>query len=217
MSSDEPFKVVIIGETGVGKTSIISQFIYQKYEENMRSSEGGTFTSKTFIYGKNKLLKFEIWDTAGQERYRSLTSLFFKDANAAIFVYDITRKDSFEQIKEYWVAKVKECAPPNVLLTICANKSDLYGEEAVDEEEARKYAQEIGAIFSLTSAKNYYGINELFLKIAEKHTKCKDIKIMNEENSISTLDLVDSSQSLNSSKHGALSLSSKKTKKKKCC
>ena len=77
MSSGEPFKVVIIGETGVGKTSIVSQFIYQKYEENMVSSEGGTFSSKTFIYGKNKLLKFEIWDTAGQERYRSLTSLFF--------------------------------------------------------------------------------------------------------------------------------------------
>ena len=136
----ETFKIVLLGESGVGKTSILSQFIEQTYQEDIQSSTGGTFSSKTLIIGNSKLLKLEIWDTAGQERYRSLTTMFYKDANAAILVYDITREDSFKELKNYWANQVKESAPENIILVICANKSDLVKEEKVDEDEAREFA-----------------------------------------------------------------------------
>ena len=111
---EETFKVVLLGETGVGKTSIISQFVDQNFQEDIQPSTGGTFSSKTFIYENNKLLKFEIWDTAGQERYRSLTTMFYKEANAAILVYDITRVNTFDEIKTYWAKQIKESAPENI-------------------------------------------------------------------------------------------------------
>ena len=162
MSEIESFKVVLVGESGVGKTSIITQFIDQTFQEDQQSTTGGTFSTKSVKCGNNKTLKFEIWDTAGQERYRSLTKMFYKDANAAILVYDITRKDSFEQLKLYWAEQIKEC-PENIILVIAANKSDLFQKEEVDEEEARKLASDLGAIFVGTSAKQVESINLLFI------------------------------------------------------
>ena len=94
MSDSESFKVVLVGESGVGKTSIITQFIDQTFQEDQQSTTGGTFSTKS-VKCDGKTLKFEIWDTAGQERYRSLTKMFYKDANAAVLVYDITRKGHF--------------------------------------------------------------------------------------------------------------------------
>ena len=78
----ETFKIVLLGDSGVGKTSIISQFIDNNFQDDIQSSSGGTFNSKAFTYSDNKILKFDIWDTAGQERYRALTKIFYKDANA---------------------------------------------------------------------------------------------------------------------------------------
>ena len=101
------FKIVLIGEAGVGKTSIISQFIDQTFQEDLQASTGGTFTSKTLILNNGNTLKFDIWDTAGQERYRALTKLFYKDSNAAILVYDITRQDSFDELKNYWAQQIQ--------------------------------------------------------------------------------------------------------------
>ena len=104
----ESFKVVLVGESGVGKTSIITQFIDQTFQEDQQSTTGGTFSTKSVICDNTKILKFEIWDTAGQERYRALTKMFYKDANAAVLVYDITRKDSFEELQNYWAQQIKE-------------------------------------------------------------------------------------------------------------
>ena len=217
---EETFKVVLLGEAGVGKTSIISQFVDQNFQEDIQSSTGGTFSSKTFIYGNNKLLKFEIWDTAGQERYRSLTTMFYKEANVAVLVYDITRVDSFDEIKIYWSKQIKESAPDNIILVLCANKSDLIKEEKVDEEMARKYAEEIGATFCSTSAKNAFGISDLFLQIAKKYTKCDDIRIKNDDEEIVSQD--DDVQEVNKNKRGSVkithnSVNKKEEKKKKCC
>ena len=99
--SVESFKVVLVGESGVGKTSIITQFIDQTFQEDIQSTTGGTFSTKSVVCDGGKILKFEIWDTAGQEKYRSLTTMFYKDANAAVMVYDVTRKDSYDEIKNY--------------------------------------------------------------------------------------------------------------------
>ena len=181
MSEIESFKVVLVGESGVGKTSIITQFIDQTFQEDQQSTTGGTFSTKSVVCDNGKVLKFEIWDTAGQERYRALTKMFYKDANAAVLVYDITRKDSFEEMQNYWANQIKDCSPPGIILAIAANKSDLIDNEAVDEEVARKFANELGAIFVSTTAKQIEPINDLFIQIAKKYTGSSEITIKEEE------------------------------------
>ena len=94
-------KVVLLGESGVGKTCIISRFINNTFDDNGMSTTGG------------KSIKFDIWDTAGQEKYRALTKIFYKDASIAILVYDITRRESFEELKNYWFNQIKDFAPQN--------------------------------------------------------------------------------------------------------
>ena len=177
----ESFKVVLVGESGVGKTSIITQFIDQTFQEDQQSTTGGTFSTKSVICDNGKTLKFEIWDTAGQERYRSLTKMFYKDANAAVLVYDITRKDSFEELQNYWSQQIKESSPPNIILAVAANKSDLINQEKVEEETARAFASELGAIFVSTTATTVESINELFIEIAKKYTNATDIKIKGDD------------------------------------
>ena len=175
--SIESLKVVLVGESGVGKTSMITQFIDQIFQEDQQSTTGGTFSTKDVICDGSKILRFEIWDTAGQEKYRSLTTMFYKDANAAVMVYDVTRAESFEELKNYWAKQIKENSPINIILVIAANKSDLIEQEQVDEGEARNFAKELNAIFISTSAKSSEGINSLFEEIAKKYTGSTDIKI----------------------------------------
>ena len=216
----ESLKIVLLGEAGVGKTSIISQFVEQLFQEDIQSSAGGTFSSKTCIYGNNQILKLEIWDTAGQERYRALTTMFYKEANAAVLVYDITRKESYEQIQEYWSNQLKESAPSDIILMLCANKSDLINQEKVDEGEARKYASELGAMFCSTSAKNDYGITDLFLQIAKKYTGSDNVRIKNDNEDIPVVENINQVERVN--KRGSVKITNAKPdpkveKKKKCC
>ena len=180
-SNIESFKVVLVGESGVGKTSIITQFIDQTFQEDQQSTTGGTFSTKTVICDNGKILKFEIWDTAGQERYRSLTKMFYKDANAAVMVYDITRKESFEELKNYWAQQIKESSPEEIILAIAANKSDLIDNEVVDEGEARDFAKELGAIYCSTSATNIAGVTNLFEEVAKKYSGANSITIKNDD------------------------------------
>ena len=180
MSEVESFKVVLVGESGVGKTSIITQFIDQTFQEDIQSTTGGTFSTKSVVCDGGKVLKFEIWDTAGQEKYRSLTKMFYKDAKAVIMVYDVTREDSFEELQKYWYDQIKESSPENIILVIAANKSDLIEKEKVDEGEARNYAKEINALYVSTSAKNSNGINNLFEEIAKKYTGATNVEIKEE-------------------------------------
>ena len=163
-------KVVLIGESGVGKTCIISRYISGTFDSNTTSTNGASYCSKNVKYenlGKNLLL--DIWDTAGQEKYKSLTKFFYKDAAVAILVYDITRRESFDSIRDYWYGQVQENGSKNIVLGIAGNKCDLYENEAVPEQEAREFADKIGAIFELTSAQNNTGINELFQNVGNKY------------------------------------------------
>ena len=104
-------KVVLVGESGVGKTCIISRYKYNTFK-SQDPTTGGTFVSKVMILeDEKKSIKFDIWDTAGQEKYRSLTKLFYQNAAVCIIVYDITRASSFEEIKKYWMDEIKKnCA-----------------------------------------------------------------------------------------------------------
>ena len=109
-------KVVLLGESGVGKTCIIARFINNTFEENLISTTGASYAGKTMVFDEyeGKSIKFEIWDTAGQEKYRSLTKIFYKDAAVAILVYDITRKESYDELQKYWYNQIKEFAPKNI-------------------------------------------------------------------------------------------------------
>ena len=183
-SNAESLKVVLLGESGVGKTSIISQLMEQEFNDEQTATTGATFSTKTMVFD-NKGICFEIWDTAGQEKYRALTKMFYKDAGAAILVYDITRQASFEELKNYWANQVKENAPKKIVLAVAANKSDLIDTEQVDEKTGRAFAKEIGAIFKSTSAKNQKGIEELFKDIGNKYVdpnfECTDEALEEEQ------------------------------------
>ena len=108
-------KIVLIGESGVGKTSIINRYISNNFSQVLTATPGASFTTKTvFLKDFNQSIKYEIWDTAGQEKYRSLAKVFYKNAAVCILVYDITRKKSFEELKNYWVNEIKANASPNL-------------------------------------------------------------------------------------------------------
>lgn len=162
-------KIVLLGESGVGKTCIISRYINQVFEGNTISTNGASYAAKTLRFDEyDKSLKVEIWDTAGQEQYRSLTKIFYKDATAAILVYDITRKKSFDEIKNYWYKQLLDCAPSDIVVGLAGNKADLFDREQVSEEEAKAFAKEIKAIFKPTSAMTAIGIDELFSAVGKK-------------------------------------------------
>ena len=170
MSTTETVKVVLLGEAGVGKTCIISQFISGVFDADTISSLSAQFITKTLEYKKyEKSLKFEIWDTAGQERFRSLAKIFYKDAKVICLVYDITSKKSFEELKNFWYEQqTKLNVDGEPIFAVVGNKYDLYETTQVDDE-AKNFAKSIGAIFQYTSAKNASGITELFNNIGEKY------------------------------------------------
>lgn len=162
-------KVVLIGESGVGKTSIINRYTQNTFSSVLMSTQGAGFTSKTiFLEEENKSLKFEIWDTAGQEIYRALAKVFYKNAAICVLVYDVTRRSSIEELKKYWMPEIKANASPSIILAVAANKSDMLEYEEVKDEEGRKFAKEINAIYQKTSAKESTGVDQLFKNIGKK-------------------------------------------------
>ena len=162
-------KVVLVGETGVGKTSIIHRYLYNEYDDNRITTSAAEYKNKVLKYPEyNKSISFDIWDTAGQEKYRSVTKNFYVNAAIGLMVYDIRVKDSFENIKTYWSEQLKEYGEENIILAIAGNKSDLFEDQKVSEKEVKKFAEKIGAIFKLTSGKENIGINELFYECGKK-------------------------------------------------
>lgn len=165
-----PIKTVLIGESNVGKTSIISAFSRGVFNEHEKVTTGATFSTKKVFYEKyEKCVKFEIWDTCGQEKYRSLTHLFYKDAIVAILVYDITSRKSYDEVTNFWYYEIKEKGAKNVIIVLCGNKSDLFDQETVTGEEARKWALVRQIPFFETSAKNSTGIGEMYFEIGKQY------------------------------------------------
>ena len=166
----KPVKVVLLGDSGVGKTSIISRFVNNMFEQKVMPTISAAYATKTMKFDDfgGKELKFELWDTAGQERYRAVTKILYKDAQVIILVYDITRIDSFNEVKNYWYNQVKENCPKSIILGLAGNKADLFENENVTEEQGKNLAEEIGAIFKSTSSYENLGINDLFKAIGYK-------------------------------------------------
>ena len=172
MSEEEvkSVKVVLLGETGVGKTCIISRFVNNLYDDKTTSNLTPAFTTKTMKFARlnGKEIRFDLWDTAGQERFRAVTKSLYRDAKVIILVYDITEKETFNEVKDYWYEQIKLNSANDVILGLAGNKCDLYENEVITEEEGKELAKEMGAIFKLTSSKEKVGINELFQDIGYK-------------------------------------------------
>jgi len=174
-------KTIIVGNSGVGKTSIIQRYL-GKFEQDERATVGASFTNKSEnINGKTIL--FEIWDTAGQERFRSINSIFYQDASVCILTYDITQKKSFEDLKSYWHNAVLEQSSQNIIFHVVGNKIDLFNKEEVDKNEVDQFCEKIGAEVSLISAKdeNNAYVDMLFQKLGEKYLN-SDIYRENQNN-----------------------------------
>ena len=161
-----PCKVILVGDSGVGKTSIINRYL-NKFPEKVNPTIGATFVQKLETID-NYQISFDIWDTAGQERFRAINNIFYKETYVCILVYDITNPVTFENIKSFWYNCVKQNAFTEIIFAVVGNKIDLYEEEKVDEEKVKEYCESIDAIFQLTSAKQNTYIDELFSKIGEK-------------------------------------------------
>ena len=166
-------KLILLGEVATGKTCLINTFLGKDFNSGEKSTINPVLNFKEFNINNNNL-KVSLWDTMGQERFRAVTANFIKDSNVVIFVYDITKKETFLELN-YWVDTVKrEMGDEPVILGIAANKIDLLNEvkdeddNLVGKEEGEEYAHNIGAIFSETSAKINVGFGSLVNKILEK-------------------------------------------------
>ena len=168
-SNDNSIKILLIGNSGVGKTCITQKYINENKEIDLEqnSTIGANYFQKVLeIDGKT--LTLDIWDTAGQEKYRSMGKMFYKDAYIVLFIYDITNEESFTELKNVWYKELMNTGEKHAVLAVVGNKTDLFENEEVNEEEARNWAEEIGAIFGLVSAKTGDCINVLFENVVKK-------------------------------------------------
>lgn len=163
------FKLVLLGDTAVGKSCLVVRFVRDEFFEFQEPTIGAAFLTQSVAL-ESATVKFEIWDTAGQERYRSLAPMYYRGAAAAIVVYDITNKESFNGAKS-WVKELQRRGDPNVVIALAGNKEDLVNKRKVEFQEAQQYAEENGILHMETSAKNATNVKSLFQEIALKLPK----------------------------------------------
>ncbi len=160
IKEDYKLKLVVVGDSGVGKTNLIKRFANNTFNSNSKATVGVEFLSKSFRIN-NRVFKIEIWDTAGQERYKSITAAYYKGAKGALVVYDITSKISFENIDK-WMMEIKEKSSKDLKIMIIGNKSDLKDGRQVSNEEALRKAQDTGIALMETSALDSTNVKEAF-------------------------------------------------------
>ena len=159
-------KITLVGDSGVGKSSIIGRFVTGIFIKDMSSTAGLNYSQK--LYEKDgKKVNLNLWDTAGQEKFRSLGRNFYKDSYIIIIVFDITNRMSFINAKEVWYNEIKNYGEKFKFLSLVGNKSDKYEEEEVTDEEAVSFAKEIDAKFFLVSAHTGDGIDKMFHTLAD--------------------------------------------------
>ena len=154
-------KVTLIGESKVGKTSLINQYVNNKFEEEYIMTIGNDKMIKEIEINENKV-RLEIWDTIGQESLRSANKIFMKNTNIALIVYDITNKKSFENLNEFYKELIKMNERDKMIIGIAANKSDLYENSEVNKEEGEEYANNINALYFESTATDHENVVNIF-------------------------------------------------------
>ena len=167
MSEECVYKILLLGDSMVGKTCFLLKYTDKSFQEIHMSTIGLDYRLKTLTLKNRKTVKLQIWDTAGQDRFRSITKNYYKKANGIILIYDVTNKKSYKNIS-VWINQIKEEADPNVVIYLAGNKIDMEEERKIKTEEGEKLAEEYNFPFRETSAKEDININETFEDIAER-------------------------------------------------
>ena len=198
------FKVVLVGDSFVGKTNIMSKYLKNEFHEDSKATVGVEFGSKQFnVEGHS--IKAQIWDTAGQERYKAITSAYYKGAKGAFVVYDITRKSSFESIDK-WVSDLTAAADKKLTIVVIGNKCDLEDQRQITKEQGEEKAGKLEVAFMETSALSGENLDKAFeMMISEIFKKCHEEMLSEGE-----VDIIEGGQDINLSKK-------KNNESKKCC
>jgi len=167
MSEDCVYKVLLLGDTTVGKTRFLMKYTDKTFQDVHISTIGLDYRLKSMVLKNGKNIKLQIWDTAGQDRFRAITKNYYKGANGIILIYDVTNPKTYDNVKN-WVTQIREEASPNVVVYLCGNKIDMKEERQVKEEDGKIMAEEFGFPFNETSARDGININETFEDLVER-------------------------------------------------
>ena len=200
--SEMIFKIILVGDIGVGKTNILSKYISNKFETDSKSTIGVELSTKTFNINNNKI-NAQIWNTAGQEKYKSLTKAYYKGALGALVIYDITQKITFENIDK-WISDLKISADEKVSIILIGNKSDLEEKREVSKEDGENKAKLNGISFLETSALNGNNIEIAFKTLVKNvYNKCH-----NEFDTMAHVEII---------RGKTIKIEEPKKERKKCC
>ena len=161
------YKILLLGYDSTGKTCFLSRYINRIYNESFLTTIGFDYKVKSKILKNGKNIKLQIWDTAGKDRFRAMSKNFYKGSHGMILIYDVTSRETFENIKK-WVSIIREEADQNVIIYLVANKIDMEEKRKVKKEEGEKLAKELGLPFMETSAKSGINVNEIFEDLFER-------------------------------------------------
>ena len=190
MKEEYKFKIIIVGDTGVGKTNLVKRFFQNSFSLNTQATVGVEFFSNNYFIN-DKLFKIEIWDTAGQERYKSITASYYKGAAGAILVYDVTSLSTFNNI-ERWLKEIKECASKDIKILMVGNKTDLEDKIVISNEISRNKAADLNIPVIETSALNASNVKEAFHLMIKEIYNCAitkiDESILNNKKEFNVLD-----------------------------
>ena len=202
VKDDFKLKIVVVGDSGVGKTNLIRRFIQDDFQSNSKATVGVEFFSKSFKMNDN-VFKIEIWDTAGQERYKSITAAYYKGAKGGLVVYDVTSKTSFDNV-DNWVSEIKEKASTDMKTMMIGNKIDLKDERAVSTEEALEKAKLLELPLMEASALDSTNVKQAFYDLLKE--MYKEVK--------KTIDVVEQAEKQN---EGVQLDTNQSDEKKGCC
>jgi len=165
MSSRKKFKIVLLGEGRVGKTSLLCRYVYGTFNERQQETIQASFLEKNLTLG-NQSVSLAIWDTAGQERFHALAPIYYREADGACLVFDQTDPTSFKRV-QHWVKELHGFVGKDIVLVIASNKADLIKQQEVSDSDAQEFASSVNAHMFKTSAKSGKGVEELFLELTK--------------------------------------------------
>ena len=181
MSDECVYKVLLLGDSTVGKTCFLMKYTDKTFQDIHMSTIGLDYRLKAMKLKSGKKIKLQIWDTAGQDRFRAITKNYYKGSHGIILIYDVTSIQTYENIKT-WVSQIREEASSNVVIYIVGNKIDMEEERKVSKDEGKKLADELGFPFVETSAKTGINVNETFEDLVERVDKIYGNMTQNKKN-----------------------------------